>query len=314
MNLRLIIGPKYWKRLAVENPQKWFEQSKKIIFDTIRKTRGEAAAHRASVRWLVWLCSKKWIQHRLWLPEINYLRHFAVNWGISDNIAIDNFVHRSLTGQLWRNWHFHTLMKGSAELRENLVTVEGWENFVESLEYEKGLLLLTCHGQFTRIFMPWLKQKGYEGVVLGQPPAQLAAQGLIEEKAQRFELARQTFIAKKTLMSGGIVYNLPDSIFNLSNSLEVPFFNRRIKLAVGFAEIALQSDCRILMMSVHFDLDGQLILKFNPSFAVPDLPTREERRQNLVERYAEFLVNEWSQFPWNVPWYGFKYYFDLPQL
>lgn len=314
MNLRLIIGPRHWNRWRVKIPQKWFERTKDIIYNTTLKTKSEISAHRMSVRWLAWLCRQKWAQQFLWQPEINYLHHFAANFPLSGNKAINDFAHCSLVGQLWRNWHFHTLMKGSPELLENLIEVKGWENFEEALKHGKGLLLLTCHGQFTRIFMPWLKYRGYEGFVLGQPPDQLAAQGFLSDKEQRFELAKQLFVAKKTLATGGLVYNLPDSIFNLLNSSEVPFFNRRIKISAGFADLALQAEPRIIMMAMRFNLDGKLILNFNPSFAVPDLPTAEERRQNLIEKYAEFLINEWTQMPENIPWYGFKYYLDLPPI
>jgi len=206
-------------------------------------------------------------------------------------------------------------MRGPPELVARLTRVEGWEHFERCRDDGAGLILLPIHGQFSRLFRPYLRHRGHDCLAVGIPNEKLEARGFATSGAKRFELARQMHAAKHLLGRGGIACNVPDARQNLDNSRWVEFFGRRRQLAAGFAELALKTGARVVPIAYRFSPRGFFVLEFGTPFRVPGSEaTHDERVASLVEQYASFLREEWRRYPWNIHWNQLRHYCLLPEV
>jgi lauroyl/myristoyl acyltransferase len=196
-----------------------------------------------------------------------------------------------------------------------LTRVTGWEHFERCGREEVGLILLPIHSQFSLLFKPYLRHRGYDGIDVGLRNRSLEQKGLRTAAAKRFELARQMHAAKHLLGRGGIVCNAPDARQNLDNSRPVEFFGRQRRLAAGFAELALTTGAHVMPIAYRFSLRGFFTMEFGVPFQVPALElTHEERVDALVAQYANFLRDEWRRYPWNIHWDHLRYFCTLPEV
>jgi len=250
----------------------------------------------------------------MWPKEANFLRHFATVFGVP-LAERRKFIGLSLLGRLWRAWCFDDLMKRPPEFVALLTRVTGWEHFDRCRQDGAGLILLPVHGQFSRLFQPYLRHRGHDGVEVGLTNDKLEAKGFQTPTAKRFELARQMHAARHLLNRGGIAYNLPDARQNLDNSRSVEFFGRRRQLAAGFAELALTTGAHVVPVAYRFSPRGFFVVEFGAPFHVPGPhSTHDERVDWLVGQYANFLRDEWRQYPWNIHWDHLQYYCLLPEV
>jgi lauroyl/myristoyl acyltransferase len=196
---------------------------------------------------------------------------------------------------------------------EKLTRVIGWDHFERCRQDGAGLILLPVHGQFTRLFRPYLRHRGHDGLEVGITSDKLERQGLQTPVEKRFELARQMHAAKQLLAQGGLVFNPPDARQNLDHSRTVEFFGRQRQLAAGFAELALKTGARVMPLAHRFTARGSFVLEFGAPFHAPgaDSP-HEERVDSLVGQYANFLRDQWRLYPWNIPWNHLLHHCQLP--
>ena len=299
------------RRLTSDLGRKRFDRARQFVDEAKRRSGGEMAL-RLHARWLKFLCRRIAVQSDIWPQQTEFLNQFATVFGIAPAERRE-FVGLSLLGRLWYEWCFNALMKGPPEVLAPLMRVTGWEHFESCRQDGAGLILLPVHGQFSRLFRPYLRHRGHDSLEVGLTSGRLEEKGLMTPAAKRFELARQMHAAKHRLAQGGIACNLPDARQNLDNSRSVEFFGRKRQLAAGFAELALVTGAHVVPMGLRFSPRGFFVLEFGSRFRVPGPQSpHEERVESLVGQYAEFLRSEWRRYPWNIHWSHLHYYCQLP--
>lgn len=301
------------RRLPSERSRQRFDRAKQFVDETVRRGEGHEIAHRVNARWLKFLCSRTPVQTDVWPEDADFLRHFAAVFDLPP-AERRKFVGLSLLGRLWRALYFDDLVKAPPERVARLTRVDGWEHFDRCRRDGAGLILVPVHGQFARLFIPYLRHRGHDGLEVGLTNDKLEQKGLKTPVAKQFELARQMHAAKQLLTRGGIVFNPPDARQNLDNSRSVEFFGRQRRLATGFAELALKTGAHVVPIAYRFSLRGSFVLEFGAPFHVPGpQSTHDERVDSLVGQYANFLRDEWRLYPWNIPWNHLLHYCLLPE-
>jgi lauroyl/myristoyl acyltransferase len=304
---------RYLRRRLTERNRNRFDRAKRFV-ESIKRGGDAAAAHRANARWLKFLCRHPAVQRDIWPQDADFLRHFAIVFGLSAR-ETRKFIGLSLFGRLWRAWGFDGLVGGPPEFVARLTRVKGSKHFDDNRRDGTGLILLPMHGLFSRLFQPYLRHGGHDGLELGLTNDRLEQRGFDTPGAKRLELARQMHAARHALDRGGIVFNAPDARQNLDNSRPVDFFGRQRRLAAGFAELALRTNAQLMPVAYRFSPRGFFVLEFGPPFSVPEPPSADEERiDSLVAQYAHFLRDEWRRYPWNLQWSHLQYYCLLPEV
>jgi lauroyl/myristoyl acyltransferase len=306
---------RYFRRhLTSELDRQRFDRAKQFVDEAKRSGGGDQTAYLAHARWLKFLCSRTPVQREFWPRDTDFLHHFATVFGLPPAERRE-FVSLSLLGRLWRAWCFADLIKGPPEVVARLTRVTGWEHFDRCRRDGVGLILLPVHGHLSRLFQPYLRHRGHDGLEVGVPNYELEAKGFRTPAAKRFELARQMHAAKHLLTRGGIAYNAPDARQNLDNYRLVEFFGRQRRLAAGFAELALKTGAHVMPIAFRFSPRGFFDLEFGPPLhGVGAHSTPDERVDSLVGQYANFLRNEWRRYPWNIRGDHLRYYCLLPEV
>ena len=213
------------RRLTSDLGRKRFDRARQFVDEAKRRSGGEMAL-RLHARWLKFLCCRTAVQSDIWPQQTEFLNQFATVFGIAP-AERRGFVGLSLLGRLWYEWCFNELMKGPPEVLARLMRVTAWEHFENCRQDGAGLILLPVHGQFSRLFRPYLRHLGHDSLEVGLTSGRLEEKGLVTPATKRFELARQMHAAKHRLAQGGIACNLPDARQNLDNSRPVEFFGRK---------------------------------------------------------------------------------------
>jgi lauroyl/myristoyl acyltransferase len=301
------------RHLTSETNRQRFDRAKRFVDEAVRRGGDDEMAHRLNARWVKFLCSRASVQTDVWPEDADFLRHFATVFGLSPPER-RKFIGLSLLGRLWRALYFDDLAKRPSEFVARLTRVTGSEHFDRCRRDGAGLILVPVHSQFARLFIPYLRHRGHDGLEVGLTNNKLEQKGLKTPVAKQFELARQMHAAKQLLTRGGIVFNPPDARQNLDNSRSVQFFGRQRRLATGFAELALKTGAHVVPVAYRFSPRGSFVLEFGAAFHVPGPEsTHDERIDSLVGQYANFLRDEWRLYPWNIPWNHLLYYCLLPE-
>jgi lauroyl/myristoyl acyltransferase len=329
------------RRHLAEVDQRRFDRAKQFVDETVRRVgggtafeyvwrlsrrgrktrwnlvdrplgRADDAALRMRARWLEFLCGRTTVQREVWPDHVSFLRQFATDFGLPPG-EVRRFIRLSLLGRLWRAWCFRDLVKGPPEVVSRLTRIEGWEHFAQCRQDGAGLILVLFHSQFSRLFNPCLRHRGYQGQELGLTNDKLEQRGFRTPAAKQFELARQMHVAKRRLAQGGLVFHLPDARENRDNARSVEFFGRRRLLATSFAELALKTGAHVVPVACRFSPRGFLVVEFGQAFHVAKATLAHEARvDSLVAQYAEFLRNEWRRYPWNIHWDHLRHFCELP--
>jgi KDO2-lipid IV(A) lauroyltransferase len=299
--------------LPSELDRRRFDRAKQFVAAAESRDGSDEMARRMHARWLKFLCGRRPAQRQIWAKETEVLQQFATDFGLPD-AERRTFVGMSLLGALWREWCFNELFRGPPERVARLTHVRGWEHFERCRQGGAGLILLPVHGQFSRLFQPYLRHRGYDGLEVGLTHDRLERKGMLTPVAKRLELARQMLAAKRLLTQGGIAYNLPDARQNLDNARSVEFFGRRRQLATGFAELALATGAHVVTVAYRFSPRGFFVIEFGaPLLVSGQQSTHEERVDSLVSQYADFLRGEWRRYLWNIHWDHLKHFYLLPR-
>jgi hypothetical protein len=302
------------RNLSSELNRQRFDRAKRFVDEAVRRGAGNENAHRMEARWLKFLCSQTPVQRDVWPADADFLHRFATLFGAPLGER-RRFVGLSLLGRLWFAGWFQALSNGPPELVARLTRVIGWEHFDRARRDGAGLIVVPVHGQFCRLFQPYLRHRGHDGLEVGLPSHKLEKKGLHTPAAKQFELARQMHAAKQLLNGGGIVFNLPDAFQNLDHSRAVEFFGRQRRIAAGFAELALMTGAHVIPIAYRFTARGSFVLAFGAPLDAPGPEsTHDERVGSLVEQFADFLRAEWRLYPWNIPWHHLVQYCSLPEV
>lgn len=301
------------QHLGSERDRRRFDRAKRFVGETVGRRMDLETTHRMNARWLKFLCRHAAVQEQVWPQQIEFLHRFAGVFGLAPAEQREFLVLTTL-GRLWRAVSFADLMK-APDLLARLTRVVGWEHFERCRQSGRGLILLPVHGQFARLFRPYLRHRGYDGLEVGLPSRKLEKWGLQTPAAKAFELARQMHAAKQLLARGGIAFNLPDAFQNLDHSRSVAFFGRQRRIAAGFAELAVKTDAHVMPIAYRFSPRGSFVLEFGAPLRIPGpQSSHEERVDALVGQFADFLRAEWRRYPWNIPWHHLVRYCVLPEL
>jgi lauroyl/myristoyl acyltransferase len=302
------------RHLTSEVNRKRFDRAKRFVDQAQRRGERDEMALRVNARWLKFLCSRASVQRDMWPEDTDFLRHFAMVFGLPP-AERRRFIGLSLLGRLWRAWCFDDLMQGPPELVARLTRVVGWEHFERCRRDRVGLILLPVHGQFSRLLQPCLRHRGHDGLEVGLTNNDLDVKGVRTPATKRFELARQMHAAKRLLARTGMVFNVPDARKNLDNARLVEFFGRERPLATGFAELALKTGAYVMPIAYRFSPRGFFVMEFEAPFHfLGPQSTHDERVDSLVAQYARFLRDEWRHYPWNIQWRQLRSYCSLPEV
>lgn len=297
--------------LATDRDRQRFERAKRFVDETIGRRADPETTYRLNARWLKFLCRHAAVQRQLWPRELEFLERFTHDFALPP-AERRKFLALTTLGRLWRSVAFADLMK-APDLLVRLTEVAGWEHFERCRRSGSGLILLPVHGQFARLFRPYLRHRGHDGLEVGLPTHKLEKQGLHTPAAKGFELARQMQAAKQLLIRGGMAFNLPDAFQNLDHSRSVPFFGRERRIAAGFAELALKTEAHVIPLAFRFTPRGSFVLEFATPLQVPSpQASHAVRVDTLVGQFADFLRAEWLRHPWNIPWHHLAQYCMLP--
>lgn len=303
---------RYLRRRLRGRDRNRFERAKRFV-DEARRSADGAAAHRLRARWLGFLSRRRLVQTDIFWPDLDFLRRFAGLIGLPPP-ETPHFLVLSLLGRLWRASAFVELLDGPPDVVERLTRVAGWEHVERCRREGRGIILLPVHGQFGRLSMPYLRHQGHAILKVGIPRDDLVVRGFRTPAEQRLELARQMHAAKHQLGRGGIVFNAPDALEQLDNSIAVDFLGRQRRIAAGFAELAIRSSARVVPVAYRFSPRGFFLQEFEAPFDDPGpQSTPEARIRALVGQYARFLAGEWLRYPWNIQWKQMRHYCEWPE-
>jgi KDO2-lipid IV(A) lauroyltransferase len=123
---------------------------------------------------------------------------------------------------------------------------------------------------------------------------------------------RQTYLARRVLMDGGMLHMVPDGLHGSSGIL-VPFHGRMRNFATGFAELALGTGAAVVPVIANMDVDGRIHVEFSTPLDTGsgDLE-RQERIENLIRQYGSYLENHWSDDPGSVRMHHVEHFLGLP--
>ena len=297
------------RNLATEIDRRRFDRAQR--FAAPLGNLGNAAGYRMHARWLKFLCGRPAVQRDVCADDTAFLRQVAKAFGLSAEEE-RKFVGLGLLGRVWAEWCKQDLYVRPPAFVAELTRVEGWESFEGAMRDGSGVILLPLHGQFSRLFQRVLLHRGYEVMELGLTQ-KVEQTGVQTQAAKRLERARQMHAAKHLLKKGGLVFNLPDALQNLGNSRTVEFFGRQRRLAIGFAELAIETSAQLVPVTYRFTQRGFFVMELRPPLQrLGQERSREERVQSLVDQYADFLRDEWRRYPWNIHWNHLRHYLELP--
>ncbi len=127
-------------------------------------------------------------------------------------------------------------------------------------------------------------------------------------------LLRQTYLARRVLMDGGMLHMVPDGLQG-NSGVPVPFHGRVRRLATGFAELAVSTGAPVVPVIATMDVDGRIHVEFSaPLDTGPEDMERRERIEGLIRQYARFLEIRWSDDPGGVRMHHVEHFLELPAL
>lgn len=191
----------------------------------------------------------------------------------------------------WMGAEFSQFPKYNRKNIEDVIEIEGHENYLRALERGKGVLFLTGH------MGPWELSSfahsvyGYPCDFLARPIKNARVDALVNgyralsgcKVVDKGDSARAIL---RTLRAGGVIGILADQNTSLEEGVFVPFFGIEACTTAGLARIALRTDASVVPGYAYWDeRKKKYVLKFEP--AVELMRTGDEER-DVRENTAKF--------------------------
>ncbi len=191
----------------------------------------------------------------------------------------------------WMAGEFSQFPKYTRERIEQIVVVDGFENFDAARRRGKGVLFLTGHMSAWELAPFAQALYGYPLHFLVRPIANRRVDALINSYRcragnQPIEKNRAARAMLKVLGEGGTVGVLADHNTNIEESVFVDFFGVSASTTSGLARIALRTDAAVVPGFLSWDPERRKYrLRFEPAV---ELSRTENEEADVVENTARF--------------------------
>jgi len=274
--------------------------------------------YRARVRLFRRWCHNPLIQKHFFFPESKLLGDFQraieeVSAQTEDHVT--NALMRILIKRYGHGVLTRTLLHDLPQLPQlpQWLTIAGQATLDEALLRKRGVILVDMHTLFPSGILPIvLKQLGHANPMVYSGRAALQQNQPLFHAFQRYFhteeetlviakfLSLQMDVAQRKLRAGGIVWIAPDGGSG-SRARRLPIFGWQRAFSTGFAELALQTGATVIPVRHVIAANGGIQISFLRPFAAGVATTnREERIQQLMQQYVDFLEETWRLDPANV--------------
>jgi KDO2-lipid IV(A) lauroyltransferase len=265
---------------------------------------------------LAWFCNRRLIQTVFFRRQLKQLEQILPL--AHKTMDLHSTGARYLACSYGIYWRLVALSRCSDREFHNWVRFTGTEQLAALREAGKGLIILNSHLGLSRCIPLTLLRQGYElhsmeaVNVLGKIGAKGADRlNVIEVGGGASFLLRQTFVARRVLLDGGMLHLVADGLKGSSGVL-VPFHGRMRRLATGFAELAVSTGAAVVPVIANMDVNGQIHVEFFEPLDTPssDLDRREQV-EGLIRQYVSFLQARWSDDPGSVRMHHVEHFLRL---
>ena len=216
-------------------------------------------------------------------------------------------VIREMVRQIgWMIGEFSQFRKYTRRTIENIVTIDGAENFAEAQRRGKGVLFLTGHMSAWELAPFAHALYGHPLHFLVRPIANRRVDALINRYRclsgnQPIDKNRAARAMLKVLADGGTVGILSDHNTSLDEGVFVDFFGVPASTTSGLARIALRTDAAVVPGFLCWDeRTGKYRLQFAPAVELvrtgnEDDDVRENTAQfnRVIENYVRARPGQW---------------------
>lgn len=214
---------------------------------------------------------------------------------------------RGMNRQLgWMIGEFSQFPKYTRERIEQIVVIDGAENFDEAKRRGRGVLFLTGHMSAWELAPFAHALYGHPLYFLVRPVANRKVDELINSYRclsgnQPIEKNRSARAILKVLSEGGTVGILSDHNTSLDEGVFVNFFGIPASTTSGLARIALRTDAAVVPGFLRWDESlGKYRLGFEPAVALvrtgdeeADVRENTQRFTQVIERYVRAYPDQW---------------------
>lgn len=216
-------------------------------------------------------------------------------------------IVRGMVCQLgWLAAEFSQFPKLTPENIENVVTIEGSENFEAARQRGKGVLFLTGHMSAWELSSFAHALYGHPLYFLVRPLANRQVDELVNRYRclagnQPIEKNRSARAILKVLGDGGTVGILADHNTIVEEGVFVNFFGIPASTTAGLAKIALRTDAAVVPGFLNWDdARGKYILRFEPAVELHrtgdeefDVWENTARFTSVIESYVRKYPDQW---------------------
>ncbi len=199
--------------------------------------------------------------------------------------------------------------------------ITGVEHLHKALSAGLGVVLVNAHFGGGRLVPLVLVRAGYEVLtieyrhILSDVGAEVDLAGLTVVELRNTFKARAAIQAVRRLREGKIVHLAGDGFDTKAvDSVRLEFFGRRRLLAIGFAEMALETGAAVLPLFAPFDDRGRVHVEIlEPLDPGGETLDRGQRIDGMVRQYVRLLEQRWQGDFGNVNRFFLKQFLVLSE-
>lgn len=273
------------------------------------------AGFRAS--WVIasWLLGAPVLQRLLARNRVALFEHFLRETGLDATHTLANTVRQSLLEDTLLRARFkaRTLRARSGQLQPDL-EVENWQRVEAARQSGRGLLFALSHHGLPRLFIAWMRERGFAGVAVRMGVrARLQSSGAeATSPAAALLSARDLLTARRDLQAGGNAFILPDGKHGRDGTRTTLYGHERW-VRSGFADLALTSGATVLPVDVVCGSAGSIRATIGePLDPGSSSMPHEQRVELLARQYVDHLARIWARSPGSVHLSHVRRYLDAP--
>jgi lauroyl-KDO2-lipid IV(A) myristoyltransferase len=200
---------------------------------------------------------------------------------------------------------YSMLWWGSAKRIARQTRIEGEEHYLEHYEQGTPVIFLTCHSLALDFGAAALTTR-YPGVGLVKTQRNPLANWLVQRGRKRFDAilyTREDGIRPvvRAIQAGRFFYYLPDEDLGGVESVFAPFFAMQRSTLTTLGRLAKVSKAVVIPLFTYFDTEtGGYVVKMKPALMDFPMSTREEDAVRMNQEIEALIVEEISQYMWEL--------------
>ncbi len=276
--------------------------------------------YSTGIRFLLWFCSKNWVQKSLFYKHSIFHRQI-VPYLKSPKKKSEIFTI-AIIGEAFAPWIYDVLGKCKKSDMETWFSITGLEEVKESYKKGKGVLIVGCHTIFSPLNFFVLGQQDFQNIfilaaiqtakrfsALKRNPKNIQYIGIPKNENSPLIL-QPMLLAQERLQKGDIVYLAGDGQHG-TTGIPVPFHGRAYLFMQGFATLALHSNSEIFSARVNMKINGIVHIEYT-RLKIDKNANYEENMLSLIHQYAHLVEQNWRDEPGNIKSYYCKRFLKLP--